>query len=165
MDQGFRELSPDQLPVLFSPEEEAAIDASAEEHGIFGQDRALGALRMGAEIRAKGYNIFVSGSPGTGRNSAVQAVLSKYREPGGEMKDIALVFNFKRPENPSVLCFGPGKAREFKKEIHKLVERMKSLTGETLESEGYREQRDRMIRGLEDEENRSLAAFEATLRE
>ncbi len=165
MDQGLRELSPDQLPVQFTPEEEAAIEASTEESGIFGQDRALGALRMGAEIRAKGYNIFVSGSPGTGRNSAVQAVLSQYREPIGEMKDIALVFNFKRPANPSVLCFTPGKAREFKKEIHKLVERMKSLTGQTLESDGYREQRDRMIRSLEDEENRSLAAFEAALRE
>ena len=165
MEPESRELLPEQLPITLSPEEEEALLATEEQHGIFGQERAIRALRMGAEIRANGYNIFVTGYPGTGRNTAVQTILAEYRGRNPEMKDIAIVYNFKRPENPFVLYFKPGRAREFKKELHKLVERLKNITGEALESDRYREQRDKLVRAVEDEENRSLSAFEAVLRE
>ena len=45
--------------------------------GTIGQDRAISALEIGLDIDAPGFNIFVSGAPGTGRNSAVRSCLER----------------------------------------------------------------------------------------
>ena len=39
---------------------------------IIGQPRAIKALQIGTEIQAKGYNIFVTGQPGTGRKTTIK---------------------------------------------------------------------------------------------
>jgi hypothetical protein len=38
---------------------------------IFGQERAVRALRFGLDIRDKGFNLFVAGLPDTGRTTAI----------------------------------------------------------------------------------------------
>jgi len=38
---------------------------------IVGQDRAIRAMQFGLGIKEKGFNIYVSGMPGTGRTTAV----------------------------------------------------------------------------------------------
>jgi len=40
---------------------------------IIGQVRAVKALRFGLDIKDKGFNIFVSGVPGTGRTTVICA--------------------------------------------------------------------------------------------
>ncbi|MEA3423553.1 MAG: ATP-dependent protease, partial [Bacillota bacterium] len=42
--------------------------------GIIGQDRAIKAMDFGLKMDKKGYNIFVSGAWGTGRNSYVKLI-------------------------------------------------------------------------------------------
>lgn len=39
---------------------------------IIGQDRALKALEFGLGIQSNGFNIYVAGLPGTGKETAVQ---------------------------------------------------------------------------------------------
>lgn len=38
---------------------------------IIGQDRALRALQFGLNIEEKGFNVYASGFPGTGRKTAI----------------------------------------------------------------------------------------------
>jgi predicted ATPase with chaperone activity len=38
---------------------------------IIGQERAIRAMQFGLGIKEKGFNIYVSGMPGTGRTTAV----------------------------------------------------------------------------------------------
>ena len=45
---------------------------------IIGQTRAVKALQFGIGIDSKGYNIFVTGGPGTGKHSTVKNILTKY---------------------------------------------------------------------------------------
>jgi predicted ATPase with chaperone activity len=44
---------------------------------VIGQERAVKALEFGISIRNHGYNIFVSGIPGTGRNSIVKSIVKR----------------------------------------------------------------------------------------
>jgi predicted ATPase with chaperone activity len=58
---------------------------------VIGQERALRALDLGLGIKDFRYNIYVAGSPGTGKNSIVQAFLRK--------------ISLKEPPSPrSLLC-------------------------------------------------------------
>jgi len=45
--------------------------------GTVGQDRAVSALDFGLSIEAAGFNVFVSGPPGTGRSTEVKAQLTR----------------------------------------------------------------------------------------
>jgi len=47
------------------------IDELLPDFPVIGQERALKSLRLGLEINKPGFNIFVSGFPGTGRHTAV----------------------------------------------------------------------------------------------
>ena len=43
--------------------------------GFIGQDRALRALKMGAELSAPGYNVFVCGLAGTSRGGTIARMI------------------------------------------------------------------------------------------
>lgn len=67
--------------------------------GIIGQNRAMAAVEQGLQITSKGYNIFVTGQPGTGRTTAVKLLLSDIQDEAScELHDICYVNNFKNEE-------------------------------------------------------------------
>jgi lon-related putative ATP-dependent protease len=91
---------------------------------IIGQPRAVRALSMGLDIPGKGYNIFVSGEPGTGRMTAIRMML-KTRPLPPDLKDILYIHNFLRPEIPTLLLLDPGEGQKFLQAMKTLVRRMK----------------------------------------
>ncbi len=130
----------------------------------FGQPRAVTALRQGMGIKAKGYNIFVSGKSGTGRHSIVKKIVEESFRKRETTKDVAYVHNFRNAYRPAVLYFDPGRAAEFKRAVHRLVESLKTIVKAKLENDAFLEQRDEIIAVVEAHENRVLAEFEARLR-
>lgn len=144
---------------------EAKRPEEAPEWGsaVIGQPRALEAMRLGVRIRSKGYNVFLSGAPGTGRRTAVLRVLAD--EPAGveRLRDIAFVYDFDAPLAPRVLRFPAGKGRAFKRDLHGLVENLKSLVRLQAESEDRKRREAAATRALEESENARLAEFESQL--
>ena len=130
---------------------------------VIGQPRALEALRMGMGIKARGYNVYVSGIPGTGRRSAVMSVLRQAREVPGELRDIAFVYNFDNPLAPRALLFPAGQGREFKRDLHRFVEALKRIVTLQGESEAVKRDEAAAVAALEAEENKRLSEFEAVL--
>lgn len=60
--------------------EQLAFETTAEVSpldGTVGQDRALNSLEFGLDIKADGYNLFVAGPTGTGRNSTLRAIVGR----------------------------------------------------------------------------------------
>ena len=47
------------------------------DYTIIGQERAVRALRFGMGIKEKGFNIYVSGLPGTGRTTTIKRFLEE----------------------------------------------------------------------------------------
>jgi predicted ATP-dependent protease len=156
-------LGPEEVAFSIDPESLKTIPLPNDEEQIIGQPRAVKALQMGTVIRAKGFNLVVSGIPGTGRHTAIRRILRDLPPAAGPDRDIAFVYNFVRPEVPMVLCFPPGTARRFKQMIHDLVEKLKVLIKARLSSEVYKNRRDRLVSSIEKEENHRLADFEAQL--
>ncbi len=130
---------------------------------VIGQPRALEALRMGVRIRAKGYNVYVSGAPGTGRRTAVLRVLEDEPAAPEKLRDIAYVYDFDAPLAPRVLLFPAGEGREFKRDLHRFVESLKRVVALQSESEANKRAEAEATAALEAEENRRLAELEAAL--
>lgn len=130
---------------------------------VIGQPRALEALSMGIAIRARGYNVFATGAPGTGRQTAVMRMLAAWKPPRLELRDVAYVFAFDNQLSPRALYFRAGEASTFKKDVHSFVENIKKLVAMHAESGETRKRREELEAGWEKTENSRLAAFEAML--
>ena len=133
---------------------------------IIGQDRALKAMDLGLEMKSRGYNIFVTGLPGTGRTTAVRLLLER-AEDGDEpeLKDICFVNNFAMPDCPRVLYFGAGKGRKFKKEVAYLINWMVTVIPKVFSTQNYKERRQRIVSEFENRQQGLLKDFEEKLKE
>ena len=45
--------------------------------GLIGQERTVRAMEFGRQVQGQGYNIYVSGAPGTGKNTLVQGMITQ----------------------------------------------------------------------------------------
>src|SRR6267154_530498 len=63
--------------------------------GFIGQERALRALKMGAELSAPGYNVFVCGLAGTSRGGTIARMIEELHPPTKESLDRCYVNNIK----------------------------------------------------------------------
>ncbi len=104
-----KELKPDDLkcscdPDFFDFDNTDGIDAV---EGIIGQERALKALKLGVDIRSRGYNIFITGLSGTGKQTTVKQMLESISPDCPKLYDYAYVNNFERSDNPIFFLFQP----------------------------------------------------------
>jgi predicted ATP-dependent protease len=159
------EIPHQEVSVTIGPAEIASLPPVDMPEQIVGQARAVEALELGTAVNAAGYNVFVSGAQGTGRYTAVKRTVTTRKPQNKDLFDIAYVYNFKQPQQPRVLYFGPSRAGQFKKAIHQMVENLKSIIRVKLESSRYQEQRDRTIAVIEQQENAALTEFESKLGE
>lgn len=130
---------------------------------IIGQSRATAALSLGLGIHSKGYNIFIMGLPGTGRRTALKMALADYTVDSGLLQDKVYVFNFRAPAEPMHLSFPKGRASDFKRAVHELVEDIKKIVEIHDESDAFRQRRTTLVSDLEGSENRVLSEFESEL--
>ena len=72
--------------------------------GFVGQERALRALKMGVELSAPGYNVFVCGLAGTSRGGTIARMIQELHPPTKESLDRCYVNNFKLPDRPRLLA-------------------------------------------------------------
>ncbi|MCF6465467.1 Lon protease family protein [Clostridium sp. Cult2] len=104
---------------------------------LIGQDRAMEALKYGLSIRRKGYNIYVSGLTGTGRNSYSYLVAKEFADKRQTPKDWCYVFNFKRPKFPKAISMDSGQGKIFKKDVEKVIKDIGIEIPQTLTSKEY----------------------------
>jgi len=154
------ELSEEDLRFEFSDTEDPLNTPASTV--LIGQPRAIRALELGTSIDAPGYNIFVSGPPGSGRQTAVKTILSRL-SPSSAVLDLVYVNNFSRPDNPVFLRLPPGKASPFKTRLHELVETLKVRIRQELAGEAYKSQRDQIVKKTEFRETHLVSEFEGRL--
>ena len=85
-----------------------------------GQERAISALEMGLDIDAGGFNVFVSGVPGTGRNTTLRAHLERTSATKPNPPDWGYVYNFTDPAQPAPLCLPCGLMRMLAQDMEQL---------------------------------------------
>lgn len=128
--------------------------------GIIGQERAAKALEFGLQMEQDGYNIYVSGLPGSGRTTSVESAVKEIAKKRPTPDDWCYVYNFSTPDNPKCLRFPPGKAEVFKKDMERLVEELKIDLPRAFESKVYEEQRNSIIRKFQKKKEELLSQIE-----
>src|SRR5512139_1190519 len=98
---------------------DSSIELTALET-IVGQDRAIRAMQFGLGIKERGFNIYVSGIPGTGRTTAVRRYLEEMAVTKPVPSDWCYVNNFQDPYHPNALSLPPGRAIELQKGMETL---------------------------------------------
>ncbi len=105
---------------------------------IIGQKRGVEAFRFGMGINKPGYNVFVTGAPGSGRTATVSKMLEElFKKEGEAPDDLCYVNNFKNSEAPILLRLQAGVGRKFKKDVRDLVETLKKQVPQFFESQDY----------------------------
>lgn len=129
-DQLSRVLDPASLPF----ETTDAIPPLSE---VIGQPRALDAIEFGLAVDAPGYNLFMTGAPGSGRESAIRATLGRYAPTRPTPSDWVYVYNFADPDRPYAIALAPGEGTRLAKAMQGFVTAAQREIVRAFESEDY----------------------------
>jgi lon-related putative ATP-dependent protease len=128
-----------------------------------GQDRALEALRLGLEVRAPGYNIYVSGLTGTGRTTTVLQMVKELAPACPVPRDRAFVHNFADAGRPRLLTLPAGRASALKREMDDLIALLRRTLPAVVEDREFLRRRDDIMKRYAAEEKGLLDALRAEL--
>ena len=97
---------------------EIDLDYVKSENDYIGQEKAYRAFVFGLGVNKPGYNVFVTGSVGTGRRTFSKNICKEFNRKNGKviLHDIIYVNNF---ENDDAMLIRPlaGEGRRFKKQF------------------------------------------------
>lgn len=124
--------------------------------GIIGQERAVKAFDFGLAVKMKGYNIYMSGSSGTGKTTYARVNTEKLAATEPVPKDWCYVHNFDKPKEPIALCFEPGVGKQFKEDMEELMTNVKKELLKVFSSEHYETAKDEIMGGFEDRQDELL---------
>ena len=140
-------LSPEDLTWIGPPEglisgTTASIEVAEE---IVGQDRAVKAIKRGLAMKSHGYNIFVSGTNGTGRTATVKKLLEEFNIGGPVPDDLCYVNNFKNPDQPRLVALPAGQGPLFRDQVNDLINSLKKKIPAIFESEEFQTARNEIV--------------------
>src|SRR5262252_7638782 len=141
------ELTPEKLRWRCEPSRlpfETTAQADLRE-GFVGQDRALRALKMGVELGAPGYNVFVCGLAGTSRGGTIAQMISELKPRVKESPDRCYVNNFKTSDRPRVISMPRGPANGFKKDMQAGIDFLRRRIPQVFEGEPFQRQKGRIV--------------------
>lgn len=147
MDIKNREVPAEKLCLICNPDDFKfkTTKELAQWDEIIGQERAVKAIKFGLGIKSKGFNIYVSGAPGTGKNTIVKAMIQKLSKDMPVPEDWCYVYNFTDPDRPRLINLPAGWGRAFQKDMDGFVEFLNVETPKIFESKEYEEHKSRVI--------------------
>jgi len=129
---------PDRIPFETTAEVEPTVND-------MGQERAMRALRMGVELKASGYNLFVCGLSGTSRGGMIVRMVEEMHLETETAPDRCYVNNFKNADRPRLLTLPRGQANAFKKEVESGIDFLRRRIPQVFEGEPFQRQKTRIV--------------------
>lgn len=136
-----RRLDPAALPF------ETTADVDPLE-GTIGQPRALEAIDFGLEVSAAGYNLFVAGSPGSGRTGTILDHLHRVARGRPAPDDWVYVFNFAEPDRPNAIRLPAGRGAELAGHMDEFLQAARREIPHAFESEDYERRRHEILTAI-----------------
>jgi predicted ATP-dependent protease len=125
-----------------------------------GQHRAEEAIDLALHIADRRYNLYVSGRSGSGRLSSVLKMVTETAATQAAELDWCYVHNFDRPDEPQAISLPVGSGQAFADTIDNFVVGCRRELRRVFASEGYRQQRDALLREIMEQRARLLAELE-----
>ena len=129
--------------------------------GLIGQDRALEALRFGVAMGARGYNLYVLGSPGSGRHNAVRGFVEAAAKSRSAPRDWVYLHNFDEPHRPNAVGLPAGQGPRLAAALEALIEQLGTGLPAVFESEDFRTRRSAVVEAFAEVQNRSFREIAA----
>lgn len=134
-------------------------DYSFEREAVH-QHRAISSLEFGLNMHGNGYNIYVSGYPGTGRNTQVNDLVNKIAATQELPADWLYLHNFVNEDEPVAVRLPAGKGIMFKKDVEELIEDLQDAVPKAFESEDYEQRRSDLLHEYKNSRDRALEEIE-----
>ena len=147
MDIKNREVPAEKLCLICNPDEFKfkTTKELVQWDEIIGQERAVKAIKFGLGIKSKGYNIYVSGVPGTGKNTIAKAMIEKLSKDMPVPDDWCYVYNFTDTDRPKTISLPSGWGRGFQKDMDEFIEYLSAEIPKLFESKEYEEHKGKII--------------------
>lgn len=120
----------------------------------------MAALRLGTQLDAPGYNIYVCGVTGTGRESTVKRLLDHIKGFCRIPPDRCYVHNFERPYEPRLLTLPRGGGAILAAAMELFIEALPGEIREALEGEDHAKRRSQIVARFGSEGDRLLERLE-----
>lgn len=156
-------LTPDQVRCVCDPAS-FAFDTTADlpyTDDIFGQPRGIRAIDFGVNMTAPGYNLFVLGSEGTGRASAIRRYLERIAPQAARPSDWVYVRNFTEPRRPIALQLRAGQATRLAKLMDDLIGQVREKLPLVFDTDEYDEVADSIADRLQHTQRDELSRVQA----
>ncbi len=101
------------------------------------QQRAFEALELSLAIKRPGYNAYLSGEQGLGRNRFILDFLAPRAEKMPTPGDWIYVSNLQDPDRPLAIALPPGSAREFRGEMQTAIKKIRESLPAGFEQDFY----------------------------
>ncbi len=105
--------------------------------GTIGQPRALDALEYGLAVETRGFNLFASGLPGSGRLTTVLDYLQALAAAKPAPSDWVYVNDFGNPDRPNAISMPAGRGTEFARAMEEFVQAARREIPRAFESDEY----------------------------
>lgn len=128
--------------------------------GMIGQDRALRALDLGLGLDEAGFNVFVSGNPGTGRNTALKASLDKAVLHRPLPPDWGYVHNFDDPTQPVPISLPCGMMGVLAADMEELIAAVQRDVPRAFESSEYAKRMNAAMETIESRPKEKMSGIE-----
>ena len=142
----------------------ASTDDLAKLKGVPAQDRALEAMQFATGIPVDGHNVFVLGSPGSGRHDFALRFLREAAAGRPLPSDWVYVYNFDDPRRPRALSLPPGRSRQLRKDIEQFIADAQSGIPAAFEGEDFQAQREAIAEEFKEAQESALKEVEEDAR-
>lgn len=132
---------------------------------IPGQDRASEAIHFATDIDVDGHNVYVLGSPGTGRHLFVRQILERKAATSPVPQDWCYVYNFDDPRKPRALALPPGRSKELRNDVEQVIADAQTAIPAAFESEDFQAQRETITEEFKESQEQSLKEVEDEAKE
>lgn len=133
-----RQLDPSLLPFQTTAEVPPLEDS-------IGQPRAIDAMQFGLTIHAFGYNLYVAGAPGSGRESTTRAYLEQIAPERPIPVDRVYVYHFAEPDQPRTLGLPAGMGGAFARAMDEFVASAQLQLARAFEGEEYEHRKEETL--------------------
>jgi predicted ATP-dependent protease len=132
-------IAPEDLRRVCDPDQFDFEDTSELQPltSVIGQERAVQAIDFGLNMKSAGYNIFVTGPVGTGKQTIVGDIVGKHAQKQPRPDDWCLVNNFQDEYRPAAIAVPAGRAFELSKGMNKLVSDLRTALPKIFEDKEF----------------------------
>lgn len=133
--------------------------------GLLGQERAESALDLALGIEAPGFNLFISGPPGTGRHTAVRNHVERLALSKPIPPDWGYVHNFDDSTQPIPISLPCGWIRMLAADMNELIDTVRRDVPRVFESDDYRERMEKAMEGIQARRQEMTSGMEQATKE